>query len=123
MGLAREASQNMNPPPVLVHDSGERDLSDQLLETWMLLEYCDQGNLESAAREARFQRDYVSAPSKLVWNSWTMWHRVCCPSWAPLPWGFGPLSPSGQKHCELQLTESIMIAALPGSSPQAHHGA
>ena len=43
MGLAREASQNMNPPPVLVHDSGERDLSDQLLETWMLLEYCDQG--------------------------------------------------------------------------------
>ena len=63
MGLAREASQSMSPPAVLVHDSAERDLSDQLLETWMLLEYCDQGNLESAAREARFQRDYVSAPS------------------------------------------------------------
>ena len=63
MGLVREASQCMSPPAVLVTDSsGERDLSDQLLETWMLLEYCDQGNLESAAREARFQRDYVSAP-------------------------------------------------------------
>ena len=60
MGLVREASQSMTPSAVLVHDSGERDLSDQLLETWMLLEYCDQGNLESAAREARFQRDYVS---------------------------------------------------------------
>ncbi len=62
MGLLREASQSLSPPAVLVQDSGERDLSDQLLETWMLLEYCDQGNLESAAREARFQRDYVSPP-------------------------------------------------------------
>ncbi|CAL5225265.1 g8059 [Coccomyxa viridis] len=61
MGLVREASQCMSPPAVLVTDSsGERDLSDQLLETWMLLEYCDQGNLESAAREARFQRDYAT---------------------------------------------------------------
>ena len=58
MGMVREASQQLNPP-TLVSDSGERDCSDQLLETWMLLEYCDQGNLESAAREARFQRDYV----------------------------------------------------------------
>ena len=39
----------------------ERDCSDQLLETWMLLEYCDQGNLESAARESRFKNDFVSA--------------------------------------------------------------
>ena len=59
MGMVREASQQLNPP-TLVSDSGERDCSDQLLETWMLLEYCDQGNLESAAREARFQRDYVN---------------------------------------------------------------
>ena len=59
MGMVREASQQLNPP-TLVSDSGERDCSDQLLETWMLLEYCDQGNLECAAREARFQRDYVN---------------------------------------------------------------
>ena len=59
MGMVREASQQLNPP-TLVSDSGERDCSDQLLETWMLLEYCDQGNLESAAREARFQCDYVN---------------------------------------------------------------
>jgi len=37
----------------------ERDLSEQLLETWMLLEYCDQGNLEATAREARFKNDFV----------------------------------------------------------------
>ena len=59
LGLVREASQT--PPAVHVQDSGERDLSDQLLETWMLLEYCDQGNLESAARESRFKNDFVSA--------------------------------------------------------------
>lgn len=47
-----------NTPPQKA--AGERDLSDQLLETWMLLEYCDQGNLEAAARDARFKRDFVS---------------------------------------------------------------
>lgn len=40
----------------------ERDLAEQLLETWMLLEYCDQGNLEAAAREARFKDDFVRLP-------------------------------------------------------------
>ena len=65
LGLVREASRSMSPIPI-VTDSGERDCSDQLLETWMLLEYCDQGNLESAAREARFQRDYVSGPCGLA---------------------------------------------------------
>ncbi|BDA40615.1 probable LIM domain-containing serine/threonine-protein ki at C-terminar half [Coccomyxa sp. Obi] len=44
-------------PPV---GEGERDLSDQLLETWMLLEYCDQGNLEAAARESRFKNDFAT---------------------------------------------------------------
>ncbi len=38
----------------------ERDLSEQLLETWMLLEFCDQGNLEAAARDSRFKNDFVS---------------------------------------------------------------
>ena len=31
------------------------------METWLLLEYCDQGNLESAARDGRFQGDFVRA--------------------------------------------------------------
>ena len=62
MGMVREAPPIVVNPPALVSDSeGERDFSDQLLETWMLLEYCDQGNLESAAREARFKNDFVSA--------------------------------------------------------------
>lgn len=62
MGIVREAPPLVVPPPPPVADSeGEHDFSDQLLETWMLLEYCDQGNLESAAREARFKNDFVSA--------------------------------------------------------------
>ena len=32
-----------------------------MMETWMLLEYCDQGNLESAARDCRFKGDFVRA--------------------------------------------------------------
>ena len=56
------ASGSNSPAVVLTLPSadGERVLSDQLLETWMLLEYCDQGNLEAAAREARFKHDFVS---------------------------------------------------------------
>ena len=62
MGMVREAPPLVVRPPAPVSDSeGEHDFSDQLLETWMLLEYCDQGNLESAAREARFKKDFVSA--------------------------------------------------------------
>ena len=62
MGIVREAPPLVVRPPPPVSDSeGEHDFSDQLLETWMLLEYCDQGNLESAAREARFKNDFVSA--------------------------------------------------------------
>lgn len=62
MGMVREAPPILMNPPALVSDSeGERDFLDQLLETWMLLEYCDQGNMESAAREARFKNDFVSA--------------------------------------------------------------
>ncbi len=34
------------------------------METWMLLEYCDQGNLESAARDCRFQGDFVRARAR-----------------------------------------------------------
>lgn len=65
MGMVREAIQSAPSPAGLGTASGsrtlERDCSDQLLETWMLLEYCDQGNLESAARESRFRNDFVSA--------------------------------------------------------------
>lgn len=35
---------------------------EQLLETWMLLEFCDQGNLEAAARDCRFQDNFVRRP-------------------------------------------------------------
>ena len=65
MGMVREAIQSTPSPANLGTASDslslERDCSDQLLETWMLLEYCDQGNLESAARESRFKNDFVSA--------------------------------------------------------------
>ncbi|KAK9916935.1 hypothetical protein WJX75_008980 [Coccomyxa subellipsoidea] len=64
VGLAHysSASGSNSPAVVLTLPSadGERVLSDQLLETWMLLEFCDQGNLESAAREARFKNDFAS---------------------------------------------------------------
>jgi hypothetical protein len=61
-GVVREAPSVVVSPPAPGSDSeGERDFSPQLLETWMLLEYCDQGNLEAAAREARFKDDFVGA--------------------------------------------------------------
>lgn len=97
MGLVREAGQAMSPRAVHVQDSGERDLSDQLLETWMLLEYCDQGNLETAAREARFQRDYVSAPSQ------------CCPLRGAS--GLAPWDPGLTPHA---LPEALQHACLAG---------
>ncbi|CAK0735475.1 hypothetical protein CVIRNUC_000587 [Coccomyxa viridis] len=63
MGMVREAIQSAPSPANLGTASDsmslERDCSDQLLETWMLLEYCDQGNLESAARESRFKNDFA----------------------------------------------------------------
>ena len=74
MGMVREAIQSAPSPAALGTASGsmnlERDCSDQLLETWMLLEYCDQGNLESAARESRFKNDFVSvlAMAPLTWS-------------------------------------------------------
>lgn len=57
------ASSGSNSPNVVLTMppvGEERDLSEQLLETWMLLEFCDQGNLEAAARESRFKNDFVS---------------------------------------------------------------
>lgn len=72
LSMVRTASQTLSPT-ALVIDSGdtERDCSNQLLETWMLLEYCDQGNLESAAREARFKNDFVSILSHLMQHLFT----------------------------------------------------
>lgn len=82
VGLAHysSASGSNSPAVVLTLPSadGERVLSDQLLETWMLLEFCDQGNLESAAREARFKNDFVSRLSHLVFDMQN--HLLKCPS-------------------------------------------
>lgn len=64
VGLANRPSGSGSSSPAVVltinSADGERVLADQLLETWMLLEYCDQGNLEAAARESRFKNDFVS---------------------------------------------------------------
>ncbi|CAL8467074.1 g6610 [Coccomyxa elongata] len=57
------ASSGSNSPNVVLTMppvGEERDLSEQLLETWMLLEFCDQGNLEAAARESRFKNDFAT---------------------------------------------------------------
>ncbi len=40
--------------------------AEALLETWMLLEYCDQGNLENASRDGRFTGDFVRLPPLIL---------------------------------------------------------
>ena len=41
------------------------DTGPDLLETWLILEYCDQGSFDHAIRSGKFTKDLVQ-PSKLI---------------------------------------------------------
>ena len=47
------------------------DTGPDLLETWLILEYCDQGSFDHAIRSGKFTKDLVQ-PSKFT--------SVCMPS-------------------------------------------
>lgn len=61
------------PTGVVFNKSDEKDWDDDdpslrsaerpaITETWMLLEYCDRGNLDSAMRNGRFKRKADGLP-------------------------------------------------------------
>ena len=91
-----------------------------LLETWLILEYCDQGSFDHAIRSGKFTKDLVRASSKSAcmhcWhiqahalamrpvlngggecNSWPFFINYCLP---PLPkHSFPVLHPIELLHC------------------------
>lgn len=68
----------MGVPPARMHGSAAaqiqeaaEDAGPELLETWLILEYCDQGSFDHAIRSSRFNKDLVQAPPACMPNRLT----------------------------------------------------